>query len=523
MCESQSGWSFNWQTGIISVDGGRLAGESADFNRGLVLHESAHAAITRLHSIVPAETLRNPLLFALLNTIEDVRLETWMQLRFPGCQPWVREYNDRLFQPFRTTVHGPPAAQFIGALLARWWFGAVPETVETDVRLAIEEVWPAVERVLQALPPAPDALDFIADAYLRSPVSRCYTVSDVLDPPAPLEQAMRLAQYQMWSLVHQHILPVYLRLLQPGDAQSQPFLAWRSLLVETLRQRGATDQPTAATRTSRRLGGGPDAPWEPGTLDPYLASWQQQYAAIEAIAGLLLQWFHAHHRLRWQRRCCSGPRLDVRLAMQSEADPRLHDQLWIRPMLPHQIDPHFSLVIDRSGSMRGRKIEQTFHATVLLTEVCQRVGVRLDLYAFAHETECLLQHHEPLTPRVRARLAALPAAVGGETNLSDALAQVADRAASLPFADRFVWVLTDGEPNDAESARQQVARMEADGIHVVGLGLGSWTHGVRDLFPVSVVNVDAAQLPGALGSLLVRSLTGPAVTPWRAYSSNVMS
>jgi len=89
-----SGWSWNWRTHTISIDGGRLESNTADFTRGLVLHESAHAAITRLSEIAPQSILKVWRLFSLLNLLEDCRIETWMQNRFPGCVAWVREYND---------------------------------------------------------------------------------------------------------------------------------------------------------------------------------------------------------------------------------------------------------------------------------------------------------------------------------------------------------------------------------------------------------------------------------------------
>ena len=261
--ESGSDWSFNWSSATISVDGGRLATESADFNRGLVLHESAHAAITRLQAIVPLETLRQRPIFALLNAVEDCRIETWMQDRFPGCRPWVREYNDCLFGPvLASTVQRPPAAQFLGGILTRWWFGVPSEPIGPEACQALEAVWPAFERVLKTLPPAPDSLGDQSIAYARSPVSRCYTAEDELQPPDDFEQAIRMAQYEMWSIVHAEILPVYLRLLTPEDTLSKPFTVWLSLLLDALQSRSKGEGlPSAGYRNNSvvRIGGAPCA------------------------------------------------------------------------------------------------------------------------------------------------------------------------------------------------------------------------------------------------------------------------
>lgn len=154
--EPGSGWSLNWRTHTISIDGGRLESETADFTRGLVLHESAHAAITRLSEMVPQSILNDWRLHALLNLLEDCRIETWMQIRFPGCAAWVREYNDCLFRPLLMDKKSVPAApQFLKGIASRWWFRKEAEPMDDEVRRALDAVWPAFEEMLRALPPRP--------------------------------------------------------------------------------------------------------------------------------------------------------------------------------------------------------------------------------------------------------------------------------------------------------------------------------------------------------------------------------
>jgi uncharacterized protein YegL len=511
-----SGWFFNWVTDTISIDGGRLETEPEDFVRGLVLHESAHAAITRLGAIVPLALLKDRRLFALLNVVEDCRIETWMmQIRFPGCRPWVREYNDRLFKPvLAADVERPPAAQFLNGILTRWWFGEAAGPMSGEARQALDLVWPAIERVLEALPPSPDALGEVSSAYARSPVSRCYTVLDEQLPPDAFEQVIRMAQHKMWAIVHQDILPVYLRLLPPEDNLGKSLRDYFSLLEEASSSQhllGSSCSENAArsnlfNRLRRRDRN--ESPLAPTGQDPYLRAWREQYGAIELLAENLLRWFQAHGRRRLRPGCPWGTRLDLRAAMRFEADPRLYNRLWSRPLVPERIDPHFSVLIDRSGSMRGERIEQTFRGAVLLCEVCRRVGLRLNIYAFGSQAERLLHHDEPLSSRVRARLGSLPDSAFGDTNLTAALELVAADLSSSPYRDRFVFLLSDGEPDDAESAREQIARLAEDEITVLGLGLGPETLRLRELLPRSRVNLAAGELPGALAALLVHSLRG---------------
>ena len=511
--EKGSGWSFDWRTDTVSIDGGRIETESADFTRGLVLHESAHAAITRLDAIVPVAVLKDRRLFALLNVVEDCRIETWMQIRFPGCRPWVRQYNDRLFRPvLAADPQRPPAAQFLTGLLTRWWFGKAAEPMGDEARQSVNSAWPAIERVLLALPPAPDALGDLSVSYARNPVSRCYTASDDHEPPDAFEKAVRMAQYEMWSIVHRDILPAYLRLLPPEDNLGKSLLVYFSRLQEAMPDRRVLGNLPATGLAATLHGARPpsptpdEAPLKPTGHDPYLLSWERQHAAIELLAEWLLRWFQAHNRTRLRRGCPWGSRLDLHAAMRFEADLRLYDQLWCRPLVANRIDPHFSLVIDRSGSMRGKRIEQSFHGAVFLCEVCRRVGAPLNVYSFGSHAERLLHHDEPLSADVRARLGSLPESASGGTNLSAALEWVANDVCESPFQDRFVFVLSDGEPDNAEAARRQIARLAADGISVMGLGLGPETLRLRELLPVSQVNLAADELPGALATLLVQSL-----------------
>ena len=510
---SGSNWSFNWRTGTITVDGAKLLAESADFSRGLIMHESAHAAITRLHAIVPWEILSDRRLFCLLNVIEDCRIETWMQIRFPGCRPWVCEYNDRLFHPSLAggeELH--PSSQFLNGILARWWFGHQTTPLCKEVAEALDSIWPALERILKALPPPPDKLGNATTAYLASPVSNCYVILDRSEPPTPCEQAIRTAQYRMWAILHEEILPIYTKFLPPRQTMDKTLQDWFELLANALQSHngdgmGLPLDPIVPVQSS--CAGGNQDPSDPlpdGGVDPYNQSAERQRSSIEILGDALLRLFQAHGRMRLRKGYPWGTRVDLRTAMSFEADPRLHDKLWSRLHTPRRIDPEFNLVIDRSGSMRGEKIEQSFHGTVLLCEVCRRVGIPLNIHVFGSDTERILSHDEPLSDIVRGRIGALPNAADGGTDLGAALQSVAGDVLNSPYQDRFVLVLSDGKPDDEQSTRRQMAHLIQDGVTLIGLGLGSGTEPLKDLFPTSRTNLTPQEVPGALGSMLFQCL-----------------
>lgn len=510
---SGSGWFFNWKTGTISIDGEKMTGETPDYNRGLVLHESAHAAITRLEGIVPVDLLQDRRVFALLNVVEDCRIETWMQLRFPGSRPWVREYNDKLFRPvLENDGDLPPAAQFLSGILTHWWFGQAAEPMADEAPQAVESIWPAIQEVLLALPPSPESLDGIPARYEQSRVAQCYAEADKTNVPGDYEKAVRLAQFDMWSIVHRDILPVYRRLLPPGNSVCLRMKVYLSRLLEAMPNRqldgseagarfqGGTLNATVPPQPEK------ETPLPPDGYDPYLRCWREQYPAIEQLAETLLRLFQPSGRIRPREGCPWGSRLNLRQAMRFEVDPRLYDRLWSRPLVPKRIDPHFTLVVDRSGSMAGEKIEQAFKGIVLLCEACRRAGLPFNLYTFASQVERLLHHEEALSTVVRARLGALAESANGGTHLSTALEMVAAHLQQTPNRDRFVFVVSDGELPENDPAHQLIAQLTNDGVSLVGLGLGPETHQLQNYFPNSRTNLTAEELPGALAELLTQSL-----------------
>jgi len=512
-----SGWSLNWRTRVISIDGGRLHTQTPDFSRGLVLHESAHAAITRLSEILPEAVLEGRQIFPFLNLLEDCRIETWMQARFPGCAAWVREYNDCLFRPLLTSPgNGPAAVQFLHGIAARWWFGKVPDSTQEEARQALDLIWPAFQEMLRALPPSPGALEGVTEAYAGSAVGRCYATRDREHPPEPFEQAVRLAQHQMWAVVHRDILPVFRDLLPPGVDRCLKTFRLRFLQPipgQFFDLLGPDDAGLRFGLVGLPLpqGAGADRgrELEPNGLETYQQAWHRQAAAIEQLAEALLRWFQSANRVRFRNGCPYGTRVQLRAAMRFEADRRAYDRLWQRPLIPKKLNAHFSVVVDRSGSMEGEKMRETLHGVVLLCEVCHRVGLPLDVYVFSGETEQLLSCEEPLSNTVRARLGALPEMTEGGTELAEALEWVAADLAQSPFQDRFVFVLSDGEPHHEVAVRKQIARLREHDVALVGLGLGPKTEKLAEFFPVHRVNLAAKQLPGVLAELLVRCLTNP--------------
>ena len=132
--EPHSHWSFNFDTSVVSAPVNDLIEKSADYCRGLALHEAAHATVTRLFDILNPSISQRAEYHALFNVIEDCRIETWMMARSPGATPWIQEYNEHIFTPMlNNTQQTSLSAQYLSGVLSRWWFKELPFTLSDEV------------------------------------------------------------------------------------------------------------------------------------------------------------------------------------------------------------------------------------------------------------------------------------------------------------------------------------------------------------------------------------------------------
>ncbi len=139
------------------------------------------------------------------------------------------------------------------------------------------------------------------------------------------------------------------------------------------------------------------------------------------------------------------------------------------------------LVIDRSGSMSGEKIEQAKRsANYLLAGL--RPKDRVNVLAFSSDVEPFAEEPVAVTPENLARLRAFVDRIdaGGGTALADALAKSLD-VPDVEGRVRTVVFLTDGRPTVGESEPDTIVRIaragRSGGLRVFPFGIGANVHG----------------------------------------------
>jgi Mg-chelatase subunit ChlD len=505
--ESGCPWSFNWDRRVITANPEDLELRPPDYCRGLILHEAAHAAITRLGRIVPSEWL--PRLHPLLNVIEDCRIETWLQLRFEGCQPWIRLYNNHLFGKASASTHHrvatDPAAAFLSGILNRWWSPAPALTLHADAAAALDRIWPHFEAAVAAHPPARASVPAsLLATYAAHPVSLCYPAADRQSPPTPAECEIRILQHRMWSITWRHIVPEFLKLLRHPD--SEPTRVQIERMGAALAASGNGIAQDAQLLSSRTRPGTGKGKFSTGERSTYTAARARHGALIESCGEVLLRFLTAESRPKTTRFHRSGHRLDLRVAMQFEADPRLHNRLWHRTSSALHPDPAFIVAVDSSGSMRGGRAMATFDALVILRETCLRLGIPLGILSFNKDTRILQTLDNTHDPAIESRLAGILQPTGG-TYLSPALKLASRLLTACPNRHRHLWILSDGKTMNPDEVRRLLRSIRADGTRIHGLGLGEDSREIATLIPGSPTNLQPHQLPATFANLLRGAIT----------------
>lgn len=266
-------------------------------------------------------------------------------------------------------------------------------------------------------------------------------------------------------------------------------------------------------------------------LEGEKTAYDRAYAAVKPMIDLLAddidRLFLPKRHPRWSGHFPVGGRLDLRKAMQVEAQPELYTELWERKTIPEKRDYSFTILIDLSGSMGGKTIEETFKGVVLLVEALARVGIDVEILGFQNKLIEFKNFDDQLDDNVRHKMNGMPLEVmninPGGNNGADwnddgyAVETAAKRLGERTSREKFLVVFSDGEPapSDAHAGKRWdlskvVEKIRAEkNVRPVGVGLGAETEHVRKYYPNSVVIPNVNELSPELAGLLEDILHNP--------------
>ena len=494
-------WTFNWKTNVISLPEAELERCPKEEVCWIILHEAAHAALTRLHDILPRETLQRPELQMLLNCVEDVRIENWILQRFPGSAPWknVAETMSRVDDPITAeeAEQEHPARAFLRGVVRLGRNGGMPVFIHPIARAALEEALPALKAAFACVPPSTSVDNAtVTPVYRQHPVALCYAEADQQQEPSAMEKWVRIMQSSMWSHVSSGVLPVFLRLIkQFGYPQSS---LQRTIHVTHAGRQRSHEELQKALRSELQNGG----------AGRYLETVHKYASEIRVITELLQRLLPNHRGLRHVRGRRSGDRLDLRVAAQFEADRRLYEKLWMRREKQTLPEPAFMFVMDRSESMRNEgKSVAAFESLVIIREACTIVGIPFAVSMFNVHAEVIHGWDQLADSASQAALSAVLKPCCG-TSIAAALKNANQELTLRHERDRFVFLMTDGavSQKDREDVVKRLTRFSQENIRVVPFGLGTDSEEITKIFPEAELVPEASEFPMALSKSLLRVL-----------------
>lgn len=205
-----------------------------------------------------------------------------------------------------------------------------------------------------------------------------------------------------------------------------------------------------------------------------------------------------------------------------------------RKVKGEKIDTAVSILVDVSQSMKGSRLDICQQLALILEKALANTPIKHEIVGFTTANlkdadptfKTMVKAHEKrgdnLAPRAiglyefrnfdQGHFSALQT-IGnmtrvpvGMTPTSDAILLTHDRLARRPERRHVMFVLTDGKPDDRASCKEAVEAVEACGVTVVGIGIG--TNAVNGLFSNAVVLGNAGDLPALMMSHLSRMLLG---------------
>ncbi len=248
---------------------------------------------------------------------------------------------------------------------------------------------------------------------------------------------------------------------------------------------------------------------------------QEVLPLIDKLETDLREIFVARKEHGWKSGFTTGKRIDIKRRIQEKAKsvPAMESKAWQKRELPQERDYAISLLVDLSGSMsHGNKIEETFKAVIVLSEVLNRLSINLEVLGFNDRIYEYQDFGQPMSKDVRENMGGMLEEVHdssdtGKARWNDdgwALEQASERLVGQKANQKFLIVLSDGQPEESSMHPRDQYELskiikkilaETD-LKLIGLGVGRGTEHVGTYYPNSIANVAVQEMAEKLAVLI---------------------
>jgi cobaltochelatase CobT len=184
-------------------------------------------------------------------------------------------------------------------------------------------------------------------------------------------------------------------------------------------------------------------------------------------------------------------------------------------------DYAITLMADLSGSMRGKKIRETFKSAVILSEVLNDLNVKFEVVGFQDILLEFKKFDDHLSDDMRAKLNGLLQEVenshpgghnnSGDNNDGECLMSAASNLTRQNAKNKFLIVLSDGVPamDSGRKSRDTLDKELKNAVNYVEnstdiklIGIGLLSNAVANYYTNNMPNVSAEEMSETLGELI---------------------
>lgn len=266
------------------------------------------------------------------------------------------------------------------------------------------------------------------------------------------------------------------------------------------------------------------------TIEAQLTEYDRYYKEVAPIVNDLFnraeRIFQPNKQPRWQKGYLSGGRLDLQAAREFERDRSKYTGLWEQKTIPQKRDYRFVILVDMSGSMQDRdinddgapfgptKIQETFKGVIVLSEVLNKLRIDNEVIGFTtnfpDSHRVYKKFEEVLDGSIRDKMTRMLWEGGDFTPTDEATAMASKLLEKKGVRNQFLVTLTDGQPDSAQDTKMVIAKIrETTNQKLIGIGLGANTRFVGEFYPASVVLPDISQFSQKIADLFEEMIRNP--------------
>ena len=429
-----------------------------------------------------------------LNVFEDFRVDDRMMEAYPGAEG-LYEFNGAAMRA-EGDVKYQAASREREAMLSKLYQGKEEHKEDKEKVKKIED---AIKQINE-----PSLLEYCGEMCLRGykqkALSHFNLAGDKIrkladDTEWVIKPGIKCQNTQeLLALLDKEVLPKIEDLLKEHEQLektreklTKQLAAVAATLVSILRKLREGSDGEKGIPMEMARGRGPAEDSEPEeSFDSYEAVRQSVYEHIRKLAREINRIRTMEERIEMDKRQRSG-KVDIRRLYKARLDePRLFKRM--KPIERRLNSMAFSLIVDRSGSMKGSSAVASTKCTVLLNEVAKICKIPIEVLAFDNRSHILKTFDGQVKPpAVETGIMKWIYYPNGGNYIEGAIE--ASLLPKQPKRHKFMFLITDGGEPDIDRTRKWVQSYMVK-HHITPYFLGIHCKGYEYVDPPFMVNID---------------------------------